>query len=69
MGILGELMTIQCDVAKEQDVIAMFSQISNKYGGVEICINNAGLSKNCPILSGDSDDWQTIMDVCKCTIH
>ena len=63
MGSLGELMTIQCDVAKEDEVKSMFALIDSKYGGVEICINNAGLSKDCPILSGSSEDWQTVMDV------
>jgi len=63
MGTLGELMTVQCDVAEEEEVKSMFASINSKYGGVEICINNAGLSKDCPILSGSSEDWQTVMDV------
>ena len=64
IGSLGELTTIQCDVSKEEDVIAMFSQIKQKYGGLDVCINNAGLAKNSPILTGKSEDWQTMMDVC-----
>ena len=64
VGSLGELTTIQCDVSKEDDVVAMFSQIKQKYGGLDVCINNAGLGKESPILTGKSEDWQTIMDVC-----
>ena len=64
VGSLGELTTIQCDVSKEDDVVDMFSQIKQKYGGLDVCINNAGLGKESPILTGKSEDWQTIMDVC-----
>ncbi|XP_067931696.1 dehydrogenase/reductase SDR family member 11-like [Watersipora subatra] len=62
-GSKGELTIIPCDVSKEDDVISMFSKIKEKYGGVDVCINNAGLSKSSPILSGKSEDWQLMFDV------
>ncbi|XP_067933981.1 dehydrogenase/reductase SDR family member 11-like [Watersipora subatra] len=63
LGSKGELTIIPCDVSKEDDVISLFSKIKEKYGGVDVCINNAGLGRNSPILSGKSEDWQTLFNV------
>jgi NAD(P)-dependent dehydrogenase (short-subunit alcohol dehydrogenase family) len=35
---------IQCDITKEEKVQAIFDQISNIYGGVDILISNAGFA-------------------------
>ena len=41
----------------------MFDQIKSDYGGVDVCINNAGLIKNAPILSGATEDWAEMLQV------
>lgn len=41
----------------------MFEQINEKYGGVDICINNAGLAQSAPILTGDSSKWEAMFNV------
>lgn len=56
-------MTVTCDVSKESDVQSMFSQINEKYGGVDVCINNAALLLNAPLLTGSTADWQSMVDV------
>ncbi|XP_067950038.1 dehydrogenase/reductase SDR family member 11-like [Watersipora subatra] len=63
LGSIGELTVIACDVSDEEDVVSMFSKINKKYGGVDVCINNAGLSYQSPILSGESADWQRMFNV------
>lgn len=72
---LGELMAMQCDVSKEADVVRLFGRIQDQFGGVDICINNAGVLLDAPILTGSTSDWQTMFDVrlhfilCLCTTH
>jgi hypothetical protein len=39
----GELHPVQCDVTKEQDILAAFSWIKERLGGIDIMINNAGV--------------------------
>lgn len=41
-NVKGELMAIRCDLRSEEDITAMFETIQKQWGGVDICINNAG---------------------------
>ncbi len=41
----------------------MFAEINEKYGGADVCVNNAGLAINAPLLSGKTEDWGVMMDV------
>jgi len=41
----------------------MFAAIKEQYGGVDVCINNAGLTHNAPLLSGSTDEWRHMFEV------
>ncbi|XP_006801674.1 dehydrogenase/reductase SDR family member 11-like [Neolamprologus brichardi] len=41
----------------------MFVAIKEQHKGVDVCINNAGLSHPEPLLSGKTSAWKNIMDV------
>lgn len=41
----------------------MFKKIQKDLGGVDVCINNAGLSHCAPLLSGSTADWKNMLDV------
>ena len=57
-------MAIKCDVRNEDEIIAMFEKIKAQFGGVDVCINNAGLAHDAPLLSGATSDWRNMMEVC-----
>ncbi|XP_023213319.1 dehydrogenase/reductase SDR family member 11-like, partial [Centruroides sculpturatus] len=62
----GELLPIKCDLTNESEILNMFQEIKKH------CINNAGVSKICPLMSGNTDHWRSILDVnilalCICT--
>ncbi|XP_050403644.1 dehydrogenase/reductase SDR family member 11 [Patella vulgata] len=68
----GEVLPIRCDLRKEEDIAAMFVEIKNKWGGVDVCINSAGLALDAPIIDGDSQQWKNmwevnVMALCLCT--
>lgn len=50
----GKFYPIKCDVTKENEVFEMFKFIENKFGTLHVCINNAGIAHNAPILSGET---------------
>ena len=59
----GEGFIIQCDVSKEDQVLAMFQTTIEKYGTVDILINNAGLQQDAPFVEMTLAQWQKVIDV------
>ena len=48
---------------KEEDILAVFEQIKKDHGGVDVCVNNAGLSSGQSIIDGTTEGWKTMLDV------
>ena len=48
----GTFVPVRCDVSQEAEVIAMVQIAKEKFGGVDVCINNAGLNHATPLLQG-----------------
>ncbi|XP_071106735.1 dehydrogenase/reductase SDR family member 11-like [Haliotis cracherodii] len=70
----GTVKAVRCDVSKEEDVLAMFKMIraDPDLGGVDVCINNAGLAHDDTLLTGRTTQWREMVDVnvlgvCMCT--
>ncbi|KAK7111500.1 dehydrogenase/reductase SDR family member 11-like [Littorina saxatilis] len=61
----GSLTAIKCDVSKEEEVAAMFQAIRKdpNLGRMDVCINNAGLAHNAPLLSGEASQWKNMFEV------
>ncbi|XP_019641172.1 PREDICTED: dehydrogenase/reductase SDR family member 11-like [Branchiostoma belcheri] len=62
-GAAGQLYPVQCDLTVEAEIRAMFDDIQSQHGGVDVCINNAGLAIKAPLLSGSFEDFRTMTDV------
>lgn len=59
----GEAVFIRLDVRKEEDWKNVFDTAVAKYGKVNICVNNAGISDAKDIEETSLADWNRIMDV------
>lgn len=59
-------MPVKCDVAKEDEIKAMFDMAKMQFGGVDVCVNNAGLAHDAPLLSGTTEDWRNMLEVVSC---
>ncbi|XP_066958201.1 dehydrogenase/reductase SDR family member 11-like [Macrobrachium rosenbergii] len=71
-GNPGTLFGVKCDLTKDADVENLFSVIKEKYKGVDICINNAGMSYNNSLLDGSTKEWREMLNLnvvalCLCT--
>jgi NAD(P)-dependent dehydrogenase (short-subunit alcohol dehydrogenase family) len=56
---------VSVDVANENSVKAMFDQVIDVYGGVDVLFNNAGISPadDDSILTTELDAWRRVQDV------
>jgi len=59
----GKAMAIQADVAKEDQVQAMFRQMIEAWGSIDILVNNAGLQRDFSFHEMPLKDWQFVLDV------
>ncbi len=58
----GIFVPILCDVSKEDDVIEVMKIVEEKFGGVDVCVNNAGVTQNTTILEGSIEKWKHIVE-------
>lgn len=53
----------KADVSKEEDVGKLFSFIEDKYGKLDVLVNNAGIVKVCPIKDLSLEQWNKTHEV------
>lgn len=59
----SDAFACRADVSNEDDVLAMFAGMREKFGHIDILINNAGLQKDAPLHEMSLKDWQTVIGV------
>lgn len=60
----ANLHAIRCDVSKEADIDRAFQEITDKFGGIDVLINNAGIVRDSiRLLQEDSDGSQPMRDI------
>src|SRR5438093_3424631 len=53
----------KANVAREDEVQAMFKKMIQEFGTIDILVNNAGLQKDAPSDQMTLADWQFVLDV------
>ena len=51
----------QADVGDEQQVIAMVAAVVERFGGIDVLVNNAGIEKQVPTLEMGLDTWNAVL--------
>ena len=67
-----EVLTHPLDLREAEKIPGLFEAARERFGGVDILINNAGLGRRAPLLSGDTSAWREMLEVnvlglCVCT--
>lgn len=62
-AIGADALAVYADVSKEADVDALFSQAEKAFGGVDVLVNNAGISRVAPLADVSSADWDEMLAV------
>jgi NAD(P)-dependent dehydrogenase (short-subunit alcohol dehydrogenase family) len=60
----GEALALRCDVASEQDVVAMYRETAARFGGIDVLYNNAGISPgdDGSVLDTTVEAWQRTVE-------
>lgn len=57
------VLSIKCDVSKEEEVEAMINQIIDEFGRLDILVNNAGVARDTMFMDIRVKDFKRIIDV------
>ncbi|TDF95893.1 glucose 1-dehydrogenase [Paenibacillus piri] len=59
----GEGFFLDTDVAREADIVRWIRQIVDQYGRIDALVNNAGISRNGPMLELSADQFDKVIGV------
>ena len=59
----GEALTVVGDVAREEDVLALFEQVRERYGRLDVLVNCAGVVAVRPFIEMDTGTWDQVINV------
>ncbi|MBU7585024.1 MAG: SDR family oxidoreductase [Nostoc sp. TH1S01] len=56
-------LLIQGDISKEEDIVEMVNTVVDKWGSIDILINNAGIQTECPSHEVKTEDFDRVIGV------
>lgn len=57
-----ECLAIQCDVTKEQDIVAAVRKVKEHYGRIDILVNNSGVANAAKAEEQTHEEWNAVID-------
>jgi len=62
-AVPAELFGVVCDITDTAQVEAAVAAVVERFGGIDIVINNAAIGATGDIAAGDDDEWHRVYDV------
>jgi len=59
----NEVLALKCDVSKQDEVERAVSKTWERFGGLDVLVNNAGICSNYAAEELPLDEWQRVIDV------
>jgi len=60
---ISDAIAIKCDVSDEKQVKEMFKKIIDKFGRIDVLVNNAGVVYDVPFFERTNEQWKRTIDV------
>ncbi len=58
----GEALAVVTDVTDEGDIERLFAKGSERFGSIDVLINNAGIAENTPVAETTLEHWHRVID-------
>jgi len=62
-GAGGNAVSLQLDVSERHRIDKIVDQVASQFGGLQILVNNAGITRHGPSESMSDEDWDAVVDV------
>jgi len=59
----AEALAFHCDVRQEADLAAVAAALVERWGGVDVVVNNAGVAQADAIEAASLEDWTWVLDI------
>lgn len=59
----GDAIALQADVSQADQVDALIKATTDKYGQIDVLVNNAGITRDTLLLRMKPEDWQAVIDL------
>ena len=59
----GEAIALQADVSKADQVDTLIKATMDKFGRIDVLVNNAGITRDTLLLRMKPEDWQAVIDL------
>lgn len=59
----SQALALQADVAQTAQIDALFNTVMEKWGRVDVLVNNAGIARDTLLLRMKLEDWQAVIDL------
>ena len=58
----GTAQVLKADVASKEDVDRMFKEILDRFGRLDVLVNNAGMIRDTPLMLMSDKDWDSVLE-------
>ncbi|MBW4552261.1 MAG: 3-oxoacyl-[acyl-carrier-protein] reductase [Aphanocapsa sp. GSE-SYN-MK-11-07L] len=62
-GMGGQAIALQADVSQPEQVESLIKAVMDKWGRVDVLVNNAGITRDTLLLRMNLKDWQAVVDL------
>ena len=59
----GRAVALRCDVTSEPEVTALVADVVERFGALDVMVNNAGITRDATMAKMTLDDFRLVMDV------
>jgi 3-oxoacyl-[acyl-carrier protein] reductase len=62
-GMGSQAVALQADVSQADQTDALFNTVMEKWGRIDVLVNNAGIARDTLLLRMKLEDWQAVIDL------